>query len=224
MYERQSGGGQRRHELNFREDGADAQNNTDVQKAMDSLDHDLLTGETLDVGDKVTRRLSQEQATLPHPAAKSSGPIQSKQEIAAEAVKKTINNQLFIVAVTAIVALVVCVILIAFHPWTSNQQVQSVQPTQTETVKKEPVKVEVPLASKDVSEYDYEEAQKKFEHAGFTNITTKKDEDLKIGLLNHENQVKEITIDGDKKFSVGEKYNEDAPVVITYHAFPQKSN
>lgn len=58
------------------------------KKAMDSLDHDLLTGETLDVGDKVTRRLSQEQATLPHPAAKSSGPIQSKQEIAAEAVKK----------------------------------------------------------------------------------------------------------------------------------------
>ena len=55
---------------------------------MDSLDHDLLTGETLDVGDKVTRRLSQEQATLPHPAVKSSGPIQSKQEIAAEAVKK----------------------------------------------------------------------------------------------------------------------------------------
>ena len=55
---------------------------------MDSLDHDLLTGETLDVGDKVTRRLSQEQATLPHPAAKSSGPRQSKQEIAAEAVKK----------------------------------------------------------------------------------------------------------------------------------------
>ena len=61
---------------------------TDVRKAMDSLDHDLLTGETLDVGDKVTRWLSQEQATLPHPAAKSSGPIQSKQEIAAEAVKK----------------------------------------------------------------------------------------------------------------------------------------
>ena len=58
------------------------------KKAMDSLDHDLLTGETLDVGDKVTRRLSQEQATLPHPAAKSSGPIQSKQEITAEAVKK----------------------------------------------------------------------------------------------------------------------------------------
>ena len=197
---------------------------TDVRKAMDSLDHDLLTGETLDVGDKVTRRLPQEQATLPHPAAKSSGPIQSKQEIAAEAVKKTTNNQLFIVSVTAIVALVVCVILITFHPWTSNQQAQSVQPTQTETVKKEPVKVEVPLASKDAPEYDYEEAQKKFEHAGFTNITTKKDEDLKIGLLNHENQVKEITIDGDKKFSVGEKYNEDAPVVITYHAFPQKSN
>ena len=88
MYERRSGGGQRRYELNFREDDADTQNNTDVQKAMDSLDHDLLTGETLDVGDKVTRRLSQEQATLPHPAAKSSGPIQSKQEIAAEAVKK----------------------------------------------------------------------------------------------------------------------------------------
>lgn len=98
------------------------------------------------------------------------------------------------------------------------------QPSQTETVKKEPVKVEVPLASKDVSEYDYEEAQKKFEHAGFKNVTVQKDEDLKIGLINHENQVKEITIDGDKKFSVGEKYDENVPIVITYHVFPQKSN
>lgn len=80
MYERRSGGGQRRHELNFREDDADTQNNTDVQKAMDSLDHDLLTGETLDVGDKVTRRLSQEQATLPHPAAKSSGPYRASKK------------------------------------------------------------------------------------------------------------------------------------------------
>ncbi len=82
---------------------------TDVRKAMDSLDHDLLTGETLDVGDKVTRRLSQEQATLPHPAAKSSGPIQSKQEIAAEAVKKTTNNQLFIVAVIERLFIYTCV-------------------------------------------------------------------------------------------------------------------
>ena len=66
--------------------------------------------------------------------------------------------------------------------------------------------------------------KKKFENASFKNITVKKDEDLKLGLLNHENQVKEITIDGDKKFSVGEKYPEDAEVVIVYHAFPQESN
>ena len=210
--------------MSVRKNDAEVPENTDEQKAMDSLDHDFLTGETLDIGDNVTYRLQQEQATLPRPAVKSADSIQDTQGVTTDASKKTSNNQLFIVAVTAIVALVVCVILIAFHPWTSNQPAQSVQPTQTETVKKEPVKVEVPLASKDVSEYDYEEAQKKFEHAGFTNITTKKDEDLKIGLLNHENQVKEITIDGDKKFSVGEKYNEDAPVVITYHAFPQKSN
>ena len=210
--------------MSVRKNDAEVPENTDEQKAMDSLDHDFLTGETLDIGENVTHRLQQEQATLPRPAVKSADSIQDTQGVTTDASKKTSNNQLFIVAVTAIVALVVCVILIAFHPWTSNQQAQSVQPTQTETVKKEPVKVEVPLASKDVAEYDYKEAQKKFEHAGFKNVTVQKDEDLKIGLINHENQVKEITIDGDKKFSVGEKYDENVPVVITYHAFPQKSN
>ena len=210
--------------MSVRKNDAEVPENTDVQKAMDSLDHDFLTGETLDIGDNVTHRLQQEQATLPRPAVKSADSIQDTQGVTTDASKKTSNNQLFIVAIVAIFSLVVCVALLVFHPWTANQRAQSVQPSQTETVKKEPVKVEVPLASKDVSEYDYEEAQKKFEHAGFTNITTKKDEDLKIGLLNHENQVKEITIDGDKKFSVGEKYDENVPVVITYHAFSQKSN
>ncbi len=210
--------------LSVREHDAEVPENTDVQKAMDSLDHDFLTGETLDIGDNVTHRLQQEQATLPRPAVKSADSIQDTQGVTTDASKKTSNNQLFIVAIVAIFSLVVCVALLVFHPWTSNQPAQSVQPSQTETVKKEPVKVEVPLASKDVSEYDYKEAQKKFEHAGFKNVTVQKDEDLKIGLINHENQVKEITIDGDKKFSVGEKYDENVPVVITYHAFPQKSN
>jgi hypothetical protein len=210
--------------LSVRENGAEVPENTDVQKAMDSLDHDFLTGETLDIGDNVTHRLQQEQATLLRPAVKSADPVQDKQGVTTDGSNKTANNQLFIVAIVAIFSLVVCVALLVFHPWTSNQPAQSVQPSQTETVKKEPVKVEVPLSSKDVSEYDYEEAQKKFEHAGFKNVTVQKDEDLKIGLINHENQVKEITIDGDKKFSVGEKYDENVPVIITYHAFPQKSN
>lgn len=210
--------------MSVRKNDAEVPENTDVQKAMDSLDHDFLTGETLDIGDNVTHRLQQEQATLPRPAVKSADSIQDTQGVTTDASKKTSNNQLFIVAIVAIFSLVVCVALLVFHPWTSNQPAQSVQPSQTETVKKEPVKVEVPLASKDVAEYDYEEAQKKFEHAGFKNVTVQKDEDLKIGLINHENQVKEITIDGDKKFSVGEKYDENVPVVITYHAFPQKSN
>lgn len=210
--------------MSVRKNDAEVPENTDVQKAMDSLDHDFLTGESLDIGDNVTHRLQQEQATLPRPAVKSADSIQDTQGVTTDASKKTSNNQLFIVAIVAIFSLVVCVALLVFHPWTSNQPAQSVQPSQTETVKKEPVKVEVPLASKDVAEYDYEEAQKKFEHAGFKNVTVQKDEDLKIGLINHENQVKEITIDGDKKFSVGEKYDENVPVVITYHAFPQKSN
>lgn len=210
--------------MSVRENGAEVPENTDVQKAMDSLDHDFLTGETLDIGDNVTHRLQQEQATLLRPAVKSADPVQDTQGVTTDGSNKTANNQLFIVAIVAIFSLVVCVALLVFHPWTSNQPAQSVQPSQTETVKKEPVKVEVPLSSKDVSEYDYEEAQKKFEHAGFKNVTVQKDEDLKIGLINHENQVKEITIDGDKKFSVGEKYDENVPVIITYHAFPQKSN
>ena len=210
--------------MSVREHDTEVPENTDVQKAMDSLDHDFLTGETLDIGDNVTRRLQQEQATLPHPAAKSVDSIQDTQGVTTDVSNKTANNQLFIVAIVAIFSLVICVALLVLHPWTSNQPAQYVQPSQTETVKKESVKVEAPLASKDVSEYDYEEAQKKFEHAGFKNVTIQKDEDLKIGLINHENQVKEITIDGDKKFSVGEKYDENVPVVIIYHAFPHKSN
>lgn len=122
--------------MSARENDVEVPENTDVQKAMDSLDHDFLTGETLDIGDNVTHRLQQEQATLLRPAVKSADPVQDTQGVTTDVSKKTANNQLFIVAIVAIFSLVVCVALLVFHPWTSNQPAQSVQPSQTETVKK----------------------------------------------------------------------------------------
>ena len=107
----------RRCELDSREE------NTDIQKAMDSLDHDSFTDETLDIGDGVTRKLQsqkQQKDTVPqYPTVPSPEPVQSQQEIEREVVKKTTNNQLLIIA------LVVCMVLMVVHSWNTVQTTQN---------------------------------------------------------------------------------------------------
>ena len=73
------------------------QNNTDVQKAMDSLDHDLLTGETLDVGDKL--RVGSHKSRPPASSrCKIVRPYTEQARNRSGSGQETTNNQLFIVA------------------------------------------------------------------------------------------------------------------------------
>lgn len=51
------------------------------------------------------------------------------------------------------------------------------------------------------------------------NIETEALGDLVVGWFDKENAVKEITIDGDSKFSEGDWFDEDADIKITYHSF-----
>ena len=54
---------------------------------------------------------------------------------------------------------------------------------------------------------------------GFYNIETEALGDLVVGWFDKENAVKEISIDGDSKFSIGDWFDEDADIKITYHSF-----
>ena len=83
-------------------------------------------------------------------------------------------------------------------------------------------KIKTPLSSDDCEDENYKDIKKKFEKAGFTNIKTKKDEDLIIGLLSSENDVESISVDGKTSFEKGAKFDKDVKIVITYHAYPEE--
>ena len=78
--------------------------------------------------------------------------------------------------------------------------------------------IQVPVSSKDVKGKPYTEIFKTFSDAGFINIKLVTDYDIITGWISSENEIEKITIDGDKRFSIDEKFRPDAEVVITYHA------
>lgn len=83
-------------------------------------------------------------------------------------------------------------------------------------------KIETPMSAKDCKNKNYKEIKEEFEKSGFTNIETKGLEDMIVGILSSENEVKTIEIDGDSKFSKGDSFAKDAKIVISYHSYPEK--
>ena len=79
--------------------------------------------------------------------------------------------------------------------------------------------VKVSASSKELKGENYEDVIERLEDMGFYNIETEALEDLVVGWFDKENAVKEITIDGDSKFSEGDWFDEDADIKITYHSF-----
>ena len=75
-----------------------------------------------------------------------------------------------------------------------------------------------PIISKDAKGENYRKIVKKFEDAGFTNITVQVEYDLLTGWIIDDGAVKSITIDGDKNYSYSDEYRSDVEVVITYDA------
>ena len=72
----------------------------------------------------------------------------------------------------------------------------------------------------DISRYgDYRNVAKQLKDAGFVNVDTVGKGDLLFGILDTENDIIEITVDGAPEFETDIWYAMDVPIVITYHSF-----
>lgn len=79
-------------------------------------------------------------------------------------------------------------------------------------------KIATPMKAKKCKGENYEKIKESFENAGFTDITVKGNGELKVGLLHKEGEVEYISINGDDSFGKGDKFPEDAKVVISYYS------
>lgn len=79
-------------------------------------------------------------------------------------------------------------------------------------------KIATPIKAKKCKGENYEKVEEEFEDAGFTEIKTKGNGKLKVGLLHGEGDVESVTINGNDSFDKGDKYPADAKVVITYYS------
>lgn len=68
---------------------------------------------------------------------------------------------------------------------------------------------------------DYKTVVSQLEDMGFENIETEKLEDLITGWLTKDGEIEQININGDFKFSDGDRFSKDSKITITYHTFPE---
>lgn len=83
-------------------------------------------------------------------------------------------------------------------------------------------KINPPDSASSFEGEDYQDVVTRFKKAGFTNVQTKAQEDLITGWLTKEDEVDKVSIDGETDFMSSDRYDSDAKVVVTYHAFPEQ--
>lgn len=66
----------------------------------------------------------------------------------------------------------------------------------------------------------YPDVEKKLKNDGYANITTKGTEDMIMGFLVEENQVKSVSIDGVTYFTDYSTFDKDTSITITYYSYP----
>lgn len=70
---------------------------------------------------------------------------------------------------------------------------------------------------------NYKEVVDEFEANGFTNVKTKKLEDLITGWITEDGEVEEVAVGGDVEYASDEWVPEATEVVITYHTFEEET-
>ena len=70
---------------------------------------------------------------------------------------------------------------------------------------------------------NYREVIEDFQDKGFTNIKTRKIEDLQYGFVVRYEQVETITVGGDSNYDSGVKVPADTEVIISYHGYKTAS-
>ena len=83
-------------------------------------------------------------------------------------------------------------------------------------------KVRLPISSKDAIGKNYEEIVNLLDAAGYTNITTKPEKDLTIGLFGREDAIKEMMVGDDSKAEQNTMYRIDTPIIVKYHKFKDR--
>ena len=71
---------------------------------------------------------------------------------------------------------------------------------------------------------NYQVMTNELKEDGFTNIKLVKDDDLIVGFLHDDGDIKSISIDGNDKFEEGTKYSPNVEIVIVYHTFSKKES
>lgn len=79
-----------------------------------------------------------------------------------------------------------------------------------------PAYVDCPISAKEAKGKNYNEIQSQFKDAGFINIKAQKNDKVLKGLLRDNNEVVNISVDGNTSFSFGDNYIKDVEVIITY--------
>lgn len=82
-----------------------------------------------------------------------------------------------------------------------------------------PKLISMPRSSKEYKNEYYQRVYSELEDAGFMNIKTEPVKDLIFGLLNRENTIFQIIIDGKTEFDKNDVYPSDAEIELLYHTF-----
>lgn len=74
----------------------------------------------------------------------------------------------------------------------------------------------IPANSSDYAYGNYQEVEKAFKEAGFTNVKTEALYDIVLGWT-EEGEIEKISVDGKTEFKRGDILTKDCPIIITYH-------
>ena len=77
--------------------------------------------------------------------------------------------------------------------------------------------IEVPGSASSYEGKNYRDVVASFRDAGFTNITTQAIKDLTFGILTKDGSVEDVYINGRFEFSIGEKFQKNAKIIVKYH-------
>ncbi|HEY5587628.1 MAG TPA: hypothetical protein VIK86_01580 [Candidatus Paceibacterota bacterium] len=80
--------------------------------------------------------------------------------------------------------------------------------------------ISIPFGSLDLEDENYEKVVTQLEDAGFINIETLKIKDLSLGIITKDGEVESMTIDGEKDFSNGDRFDKNVKINVSYHTFP----
>lgn len=81
--------------------------------------------------------------------------------------------------------------------------------------------IKITATSKDFSGENYKDVVTTLEEMGFTNVKPVALGDLKKGWIHGEGEVKEVSIGGVTKFAVGEVFDKNVEILVSYHSFPE---